>query len=306
MVHDGQDAVPSLNMPSNSAREREASGAAFEFVRELATELSAGTVELPSFPKVAARVQKILAEDSSSAERVVRVLGAEPMLATRVLFMANSAALSPGGRPVSELKAAVTRLGFDALRAAVISYAMAQLRSASAFKGIERQLSALWQHSVVVAALCFVIARRTTRGNADTAMLAGLVHGVGKLYILTRAMRHPALFADTASYERIVEEWHGGIAKALLESWHMAEDIVAAVSAYSDASRELRGPAATLADLLEVAELLAAGGANAEQKEARLGALKAAQRLGIQPGSGRALIDESATELASLREALGQ
>ena len=214
---------------SKSPAQRDASTAAFEFVRELSVELSASTIELPSFPKVAARVQKVLSEENCSSERVVRVIGAEPMLATRVLSMANSAALNPSGKAVCELRTAVTRLGFDALRAATVSFALSQLRSAAAFKSLQHYLDALWHQSVLVASLCFVVARRVGKVNSDTAMLTGLVHGVGKLYILTRSVRHPALFADQEMYQHIVNDWHGSIAKVLLENWQMAEDIITAV-----------------------------------------------------------------------------
>lgn len=274
-------------------------------MRELATELSSSTIELPSFPKVAAQVQKVLSEDSAGAERVVRVLGAEPMLAARVLSMANSVALAPGGKAVSELRAAVTRLGFDALRTAVIGFALAQLRGASAFKGIERQLNAFWQHSVLVSALSHVLARRGERVNADTAMLAGLVHGVGKLYILTRAMRHPALFSDRVSYLRVERDWHGGIAKALLESWHMAEEVVVAVAEFSNPGRELRGPGAALADVLEVADTLAQCREAPELLSAQLAALPGARRAGLDADACQTLMQESAIELAALRAALG-
>jgi HD-like signal output (HDOD) protein len=64
----------------NTAMQRDASMDAFEFVRELASELSSSTIELPSFPEVALRVQKVLSQEGTSAERVVRVLGAEPVL----------------------------------------------------------------------------------------------------------------------------------------------------------------------------------------------------------------------------------
>src|SRR3984957_8030566 len=158
---------------SKTPTQRDASTAAFEFVRDLSAELSASKIELPSFPEVATQVQKVLSEENSSSERVVRVMGAEPMLATRVLAMANSAALNPGGKQIAELRTAVTRLGFDALRAATISFAMAQLRSAGDFRNVQRYLDALWQQSVLVASLCFVIARRVGKGNADTAMLTG-------------------------------------------------------------------------------------------------------------------------------------
>src|ERR1700677_2125453 len=125
------------NTEAKSPVQRDASTAAFEFVRELSAELSQSTIELPSYPEVAVRVQKALSEENSSSERVVRVIGAEPMLATRVLQMANSAALNPGGKPVAELRTAVTRLGFDALRSAAVGFAMAQLRRATCVARID-------------------------------------------------------------------------------------------------------------------------------------------------------------------------
>lgn len=290
---------------SKTPTQRDASTAAFEFVRELSSELSSSSIELPSYPEVATRVQKVLSEEKSSSERVVRVIGAEPMLATRVLTMANSAALNPAGKQISELRSAVTRLGFDALRTATMSFVMAQLRSAAAYRSVQRYLDALWQQSVLVASLCFVVARRTGKVNADTAMLAGLVHGVGKLYILTRSTRHPALFADQEMYQHIVNDWHGSIAKVLLESWGMAEEIVAAVNSYTDDSRQGRSPSVQLADVLDVAIVLAGCKQMPQLLGERVGASKAAARLELSSESCEALLRESAEELAALRTALG-
>ncbi len=290
---------------SKTPAQRDASTAAFEFVRDLSAELSSNSIELPSFPEVAARVQKALSEENCSSDRVVRVIGAEPVLATRVLSMANSAALNPSGKPISDLRSAVTRLGFDALRSATVSFAMAQLRTAGSFKGVQRYLDALWQQSVLVASLCFVVARRVGKVNADTAMLSGLVHGVGKLYILTRSIKHPALFADQAMYQHIVNDWHGSIAKVLLENWHMSDDIINAVYSYTDDSRQLRGASAMLADVLEVAVTLATCKQLPELLDERIGALKAAAHLELSAETCRALLSESAEELTALRTALG-
>jgi HD-like signal output (HDOD) protein len=291
---------------SKTPTQRDASTAAFEFVRDLSAELSASKIELPSYPEVASQVQKVLSEENCSSERVVRVMGAEPVLATRVLTMANSAALNPGGKQITELRTAVTRLGFDALRAATVSFVMAQLRSAGQYKALQRYLDALWQQSVLIASLCFVVSRRVGKINSDTALLTGLVHGVGKLYILTRSVRHPALFADQEMYQHIVNDWHGSIAKVLLENWGMAEDIVNAVHSHTDDTRQTRGPGAVLADVLEVALTLAPCKQLPELLVPRISALKAAARLELTPESCEALMAESAEELAALRSALGQ
>jgi HD-like signal output (HDOD) protein len=284
--------------------ERDASTGAFEFVRQLATELSTGAIELPSFPDVALRVQKVLSNENVSVDRIVRVIGAEPMIATRVLTMANSVAMNPQGKPVTDLRAGVLRLGLDALRSAVIGFAVAQLRRANVFKGIERHLNALWHHSVLVAALSLSIARRSGKVNPDTAMLTGLVHGVGKLYILTRTANHPALFANQAMYQRIVRDWHANIAKALLESWCVADEIVEAVHCYEDEGRDVRGMTAVLADVLEVAQLVSQGKDSPDLMRERLVGRKSASRLGLEADAAKALLSESAVELAALRQAL--
>jgi HD-like signal output (HDOD) protein len=266
--------------------------------------LSSHSIELPSFPEVAMRVHRVLSDEHVNTDRIVRVLGAEPIIASRVMTMANSAALNPGSKAVTELRAAVTRLGSDALRSAVIAFAMAQLRLAKTFKGIERHLSVLWQHSVLVASLSFVLARHSSRANPDTTMLTGLLHGVGKLYILTQSMSHPALFADQVTYQRIIRDWHANIAKALLESWHVAEEIVDAVHCYEDEARELRGSAAVLADVLEVSEQLSLCKDSPELMRERMKDRRAVTRLGLDLDGLRRVVNESVQELTALREAL--
>jgi len=222
-----------------------------------------------------------------------------------VLSIANSAAYGSAGKVISDLPAAVSRLGFDALRAAAMSFAVTQLQRAQKYQSIERQLSALWQHSTLVAALCYVIARRGAKGSADTAMLTGLVHGVGKLYILTHSVGHPWLIKDPATYKGIVRDWHGNIAKALLENWRMADPIVHAVGTYEDQAREGRGPGALLADVLELADTLSVCKDVPDLMQQRVEASKAAARLGFDAAIARALVAESGAELAGLRQALG-
>ena len=70
----------------------------FGFVKSLATELSRGAVELPSVPEVVIKLQRTLADENVSNETVVLVVGAEPMLAGKLMNMANSAALNTSGR----------------------------------------------------------------------------------------------------------------------------------------------------------------------------------------------------------------
>ena len=280
-------------------------GVGFEFVSELAAALSAGPVELPSFPDVALRVQELLADDSVSTEMVVRIVGAEPMLAARVVSLANSAAMNPSSTPVADLRTAVARLGFDSLRAAAVSFAIGQLRRRDEYRAIEPQLNRLWIDSVNLAGSACVVARRSRRTSADTALFAGLVAGVGRIYILTRATAYPALFADPVAYQSITEQWHANVARALLESWHVVDEVVEAVHTYETPNHAQRG-GSVLPDVLTVAAILNAHRGLPDLPAAALHDLRALTRLGLKVADCAELLVESATEMVSLRAALGR
>jgi HD-like signal output (HDOD) protein len=279
-------------------------GVAFTFVQALAAELSGGKVELPGFPHIVMRVQKVLADESSDASRVVRVIGSEPVLATQLVRMANSAALNPSGTRVMDLRTAVARVGLDTVRSATIAFAVQQLRDAPALKGLEKQLGVLWRRSVQVAALSYAVARRLTTVGADTAMLAGLLQGIGRLYILTRASRHPSLFADPLTYQTIEHDWHLSIAAALLENWGIADEIVQAVHDSENFDREPRGTPA-LADVLVVSTILADLQGEPEVLQAQTQCSKPLQRLRLDYAACDIFLKESAHEIAALRDALG-
>ena len=277
---------------------------AFAFVQELARGLSRREIELPSFPDVAIRVRRVLADEDVSAKDVVRVVGSEPALAARMMQMANSAALGYIGRPLADLRAAITRIGFNLVRSAAISFAMSQLRRTEELKPLGPSLQAHWERSSLVAAFSHVIARRFTNVNADTALLAGLLHGVGKLYIMTRAIKHPALFADQIAFNQIERDWHASIAKALLESWGIPEDIVNAVEGHEDIDREIEGPP-DLTDVLTVGSLLATFHGFPETLELNLQGVRACQRMRLDRKAFETLTTDCIKEVNALRQTLG-
>lgn len=277
---------------------------AFTFVQALAAELSGGKVELPGFPHIVMRVQRVLSDEKADATKVVRVIGSDPVLATQLIRMANSAALNPGGAPVTDLRAAVTRVGVDTVRTATIAFAIQQLREAPALRGLEMQLGVLWRRSVQVAALCCVVARRLTNVNPDTALLAGLLQGIGRLYILTRASRHRSLFCDAAAYQAIEQDWHLSIAAALLENWGIADEIVQAVHESESVERDARGTPA-LTDVLVVGTLLAELNGDTAALAAQVECAKPLQRLRLDQQACERFLTESAQEVETLREALG-
>jgi HD-like signal output (HDOD) protein len=277
---------------------------AFEFVRSLAGELTAGKVDLPSFPEIAIRVRRVLSDPKSSGDQVVRVVGSEPALAARLMRIANSASLNRSGRAVGDLRTAINRIGHNMVRSAAISFAMAQIRNANKLKGLERYLKDIWECSTLVAAYSLVLARTYSKVNPDEAMLAGIMHGIGKLYVLTRAISHPELFVDTTILDGILKDWHASIGKAILENWEFSDEMAAAVGDQNDHTRD--GPGAPdLRDVIAVAIVLASHHTNADGIDEALDGLATAKRFGLNKERARLMMRECAVEVTALTNALG-
>lgn len=285
--------------------QEEVSAAMMRFVRQLAADVSGPQLELPSYPEVALRVQRVLGDLNAGNERIVKVISSEPILASRIINLANSAALNRSGKPVLELRSAVARVGFDTLRTAAISFAVTQLRMAAEYRSIQKPMTILWQQSVHLAAVGFVLARHLKRFAPDMVMLAGLVSGVGKLYILTRSSQYPAVFADPESYPVIVKQWHAQVARSILDHWKLAPEIVDAVAEIEEASADDRAQV-TMGDLLAVTQLLTDLKDAPDLLAVELPNNRAAMRLGITAENCVQLLVDSTAEVNSLREALGR
>ncbi len=277
---------------------------AFMFVSMLATEVSVGKVDLPSFPDIALRVRKALQDDDVSADTVARIVGAEPGLAARMLQLANSAAMHASARPITDLKVAIARLGFDLIRSTSIAFAMAQLAKAPALRTVREPLRHLWQRSALVAALASVVARRHTKVNPGVAALAGILHGIGKLYVRVRSVEYPKLFADPDTYAHVEKAWHTNIAKALLENWQISPDVVAAVHLHEDLEYTHEAEP-DLTDILIVANLLVVFRDSPERVSRDCEAVPAVRRMLLDAAGCEQLLAESAAEIEALRSALG-
>jgi HD-like signal output (HDOD) protein len=277
---------------------------AFDFVRNLASELSGGNVDLPSFPEIALRVRRVLSDPNSSVEQVVRVVGSEPALAARLLRISNSASLNRSGKSVNDLRTAINRIGYNMVRSASMSFSMAQIRNSNRLAGMEHYLKDLWERSMRVAAFAYVLARNCTGVNPDEALLTGMMHGIGKLYVLTRATDHPELFTSEVTLNDIIRDWHASIGKAILENWDFSESMAQAVGDQEDFSRDEPGPP-DLSDVIAVAILMVSYADDIPGLEVALQGTGAAQRLGLNEAKTREVMRESAAEVTALSHALG-
>lgn len=288
-----------MTVPVKQEARSEPSETPFQFLTSLAKELSSGRVELPSFPDAAARTQQVLSDDNVTSERIARVLGSDAGLAGRVLTMANSTLLHRGGSAVTDLKVAVARIGHDNIRAAALAYANAQLRKAPDLTHIRSQLETCWQDGVRVAALTHAMAKEVSGIRADEALLAGLLHNIGKIYIIARSPKQGAMQVD----DPILRDWYPGIGCALIENWKLPDEIAKAVGGQLEVDRPQRDEA-DLQDLLIVAVAVAEQ-MKTSVEDTGVARLPSATALGISDSALVRIMLESQTEMEMLQAALG-
>jgi HD-like signal output (HDOD) protein len=275
--------------------------AAFE--RNLAIELEGESLELPSFPEVALRVRKALGHTEIALDEVVRLVGAEPSLSVRLLQLANSVALNPGGQRITSLRLAIARIGFNLARSATIAFAMSQMRRAEAWRGLERRFRQLWEESATLAAIAHAFGRKGSGLFADQALLAGMLSSVGRLFILTRLSRFPLLLDAPDRHLELERRWDQRVTRAILSHWELGPGIISAACDFESAA-EVREGVPDLRDVLFVARCMNSLPPGLQAPSPQIVESGPFRRLELDQARCRAVMESSAEDIASLRAAM--
>ena len=164
-----------------------ANNSEFEFIQGLTAELSSPVLIFPTSLTATMDIRRAISHENISNDTVARIISTEPVLSAQILKLSNSVAFNSTGKVNSELRVATMRLGFVKVRNLTITVGMKQLSENKGKGEISQLMEGLWTRSLRVGALSSVIAKNLTRISPDNAMLAGLLHDVGKFYILNRA-----------------------------------------------------------------------------------------------------------------------
>lgn len=272
----------------------------FRFVTQLAEELNAGDISLPSLPDVVIKLRKMLEHEACDFGQVSRVVQVDAVLVSRLLALANSAYHNSGGEYVGSLDVAIGRLGFELVRSTALSLALKQLFLAREHQDIAPYLRNVWRRSLQVAAMSFAVAKHHGRHSLETAFTCGLLHEVGKLYILTRAKAIPGFIENAEALERVVEDWHPQIGESIVRSWNFPEAVCEAINPDQYLVERDHGHA-ELVDVLYVALLLLDGG---EHPDPPLDSVPSCVKMGVDEASIPGIFADYRGKLESVRDTL--
>ncbi len=228
-----------------------ASELATQFLQELLSDLENNRLVLPTLPEVALKVRDAVDDDDATLDRITAVIATDAALSARLIQVANSP-LMRATQLIDSLEMAVNRLGMKLIRDMAISMVMEQMFQATS-DVTDRKLRAIWEHSTGVAAISHALAGVYTQLPPEQAMLAGLVHEIGALPILTKAEAYPQLLEDEAELNHIIDKLHTRIGEAILQAWNFPPELVKVAAQHEEIYRD--SEQVDLVDVVIVANL---------------------------------------------------
>ena len=271
------------------------------FLDGLFDDLEKDKLVLPTLPEVALKVRDTLEDDNSSMMDVARVITNDAALSARLIQISNSPLLR-ASRQIETVEAAVTRMGSNMVRNLVTSIAMEQMFQATS-DATDKRLREVWETSTQIAAIASALSSPHPNLQADQALLAGLVHDIGTLPILSRAEDYPDLLDDEAALDRIIASAHVKIGEAILRAWNFSEELVKVAAEHEDLQRSHDGPP-DYVDVVIAANLQNAFGTDTPYGKVDWNTVPAFEKLGMDTEVSEVDMDEANAEIEAVKTAL--
>ena len=139
-------------------------------------------LELRPFPAAASQLMAACNDESCTIRELTEIIKYDPGLSMRLLKIANSPLYGCSGQ-IRSIDHATVVLGLRALRDLAISTALGDVFD-SGTQSTAAVRTDLWQHSLACGCVARLLAEKVEDVVPDEAFLGGVIHDVGKLFIL--------------------------------------------------------------------------------------------------------------------------
>jgi HD-like signal output (HDOD) protein len=252
------------------------------FLDHVHEELAANRLILPTLPDVAIKVRNAVGNGDVSTQELAAIIMTDVALTSRLIHVANSP-LYRGATEINNIQLAIARLGDNTVRNLVTSLVMQQMFRPTV-KLLEDLFRKIWEQSVLVSSISRALAVFTPHLNVDEAMLAGLIHQIGKLPILTLAEKIPEFRKSPTRMEKLLEKAHPAVGKLIMEAWDFPEMLKPVAYEYVNFQYD-SGAKADYVDIVQVAFLQSIAGTDHPACRVDCSLVAAFAKLGIEPDS---------------------
>ncbi len=177
---------------------------------------------LPTIPDVSFKIRRAINDDKANNSKIARVVQIDPSITARLIQISNSP-LYRGRRKIESCPEALTRLGLKAAQSIITAFSMKAVFNAKS-PIIRKKMQDLWAHSSHVASISAVFAHKTPGFDPDRAMLAGLIHDIGIVPILTYADKQPDILKNPRDLVETVKKLRTEIGVQIIRKWDFPAD----------------------------------------------------------------------------------
>ena len=266
-------------MGNRQNKRTEMSKLADKVQQELIQAIDNDDLVLPTLPEVALKVREAAEDPNIGTPQLSKVIGNDAALTARIIKVVNSPLLRTN-KEITDLSMAINRLGINYTCNLATGLAMEQMFQATS-DVVDRKMREVWNKSTEIAGICHVLCKQFTRLLPDQATLAGLVHMIGALPILTYAEDHNELLSDSISLNHVIEQIHPIIGDKILRTWEFPEQIAMVPSQYLDFSRD--SAKVDYVDIVQVATLQSYIGTEHPYTKLDWSQIPAFAKLGLDP-----------------------
>lgn len=194
-----------------------------DFFHGFCTAFRQDNLRVPSLPDVAIRLRSALQKEISVAD-AVKIINLDPVISSKLIQVANSP-LYRTVNPAAKSHDAINRLGLKTTQNLVTSISLHNLfRSGN--KHLNQRVQQLWKQSIQIASLSYTLASLTHKINPDEALLAGLIHNIGALPIITHAETLKDGQYTDLELDRTIAVLQGLVGVFILNKWHFPEHLL--------------------------------------------------------------------------------
>ncbi len=259
---------------------------------------------LPTIPDVSFKIRRAINDDKANNSKIARVVQIDPSITARLIQISNSP-LYRGRRKIESCPEALTRLGLKASQDIITAFAMKAVFSAKSAI-IRKKMQELWAHSSYVASISAVFAHKTPGFDPDRAMLAGLIHDIGIVPILTYADKRPEILENPRDLADTVKNLRAEIGVQIIRKWDFPVDFEDVINHAENWHRK-GDEKADYADIVMIAQLHSFIGKIDIKKMPKMDELPAYKKLmsgKLDADQSINVLDEAKDEIEHIRKML--
>ncbi|HEY8220134.1 MAG TPA: HDOD domain-containing protein [Methylobacter sp.] len=181
-----------------------------------------GELKTPHFPDIALKLREAIHKDCGIAD-IVKIINLDPVISAKLIQVVNSPIYRPANS-ISNCLDAVTRLGLTTTRNLVTAFSMKDLTK-SKNPSTKKLIQHNWLQSIKVSSISHTLAQITQKADPDEALLAGLLHNIGVLPILTFADNLQEGSFQQTDIDLCINEIQGQIGSIILEQWEFPSNL---------------------------------------------------------------------------------